>query len=334
MATHNPDLDLLRIQLDSLREQTEQDWVCLISDDCSLPDTYRRIEERSPVMTASRSPAPRSGSASTGTSSGRSRWCPRRPNWSLSVTRTIAGTRTSWPSSSRASARTSWSTATSDWSTADGEVIADTYWSGRRNNHTNFASMLIANTVTGAASLFRREMLDYALPFPEAPGEQYHDHWLALVAMSIGDVAYVDRPLYDYVQHGSAVLGHSGANAGIGAGKQKPSRRLSIGAVRQFFSGWRSAYFDAYLRLSVLARVIARPLRRAADRPPAPHAEALHRGREASVGLLLAAGPTGPGALRPQRDARGGAAADPGDPLAVHHRLAQPWSREAGRLGL
>ena len=48
-------------------------------------------------------------------------------------------------------------------------MIAETYWSGRRNNHTNFASMLIANTVTGAASLFTREMLEYALPFPEAP---------------------------------------------------------------------------------------------------------------------------------------------------------------------
>ncbi|MCB0830721.1 MAG: hypothetical protein KDB64_07340, partial [Solirubrobacterales bacterium] len=140
--------------------------------------------------------------------------------------------------------------------TEDGQVIAETYWSSRRNNHTNFASMLIANTVTGAASLFTREMLEYALPFPEAPGEQFHDHWLALVAMSTGGIGYVDRPLYDYVQHGSAVLGHDAANAGIKAGRPKRPKHLSIGAVRQFFSGWRSAYFNAYLRLSVLARVI------------------------------------------------------------------------------
>ncbi len=35
----------------------------------------------------------------------------------------------------------------------------------------------------------------------------YHDHWLALVALASGEVAYVDRPLYDYVQHGGAVQG-------------------------------------------------------------------------------------------------------------------------------
>ena len=39
------------------------------------------------------------------------------------------------------------------------------------------------------------------------PGVPYHDHWLALVALAGGDLAYVDRPLYDYVQHRAAVQG-------------------------------------------------------------------------------------------------------------------------------
>ena len=80
-------------------------------------------------------------------------------------------------------------------------------WEGRRNEHANIASLLVANTITGAASLFRREVADLALPFPEAPGWLFHDHWLGLVALATGDVAYVDRPLYDYVQHGEAVFG-------------------------------------------------------------------------------------------------------------------------------
>ena len=50
-------------------------------------------------------------------------------------------------------------------------------------------------------------MIERALPFPAGPGWDFHDHWLALVALSLGDVAYVDRPLYDYVQHPGAVLG-------------------------------------------------------------------------------------------------------------------------------
>src|SRR6185312_13059113 len=50
----------------------------------------------------------------------------------------------------------------------DGTVLADTYWASRTNNHTDLLSLLVANAVTGAASLFRRELLDYALPFPPA----------------------------------------------------------------------------------------------------------------------------------------------------------------------
>ncbi len=105
-----------------------------------------------------------------------------------------------------------------------GRVRSDTYWTYRRNNHTNFGSLLLANTVTGAASLFARDVLDYALPFPPHYGAGYHDHWVALVAMALGDVGYVDRPLYDYVQHGEAVLGHARATACCEACLAAPSR--------------------------------------------------------------------------------------------------------------
>ena len=58
---------------------------------------------------------------------------------------------------------------------ADGRVLRDTLWEGRRNNHTDLASLLVANTITGAAMLFRREVAELALPFPDAPGVQFHD---------------------------------------------------------------------------------------------------------------------------------------------------------------
>ncbi len=56
--------------------------------------------------------------------------------------------------------------------------------------------------MTGAASLFRRELLEDALPFPPAQFAHFHDHWIGLTALALGDIAFVDRPLYDYVQHG------------------------------------------------------------------------------------------------------------------------------------
>ncbi len=58
-----------------------------------------------------------------------------------------------------------------------------------------------------------RELLDHALPFPPAQFAQYHDHWIAPdVALARGEIAFVERPLYDYVQHGAASLGHAAAN--------------------------------------------------------------------------------------------------------------------------
>ena len=43
MATHQPDPELLRGQLESIRAQTDEDWTCVISDDCSEPDRYQEI---------------------------------------------------------------------------------------------------------------------------------------------------------------------------------------------------------------------------------------------------------------------------------------------------
>src|SRR5262249_7101592 len=45
MATYEPPPDLLRIQLDSIREQTHGNWLCLISDDASSEEGFRRLLE-------------------------------------------------------------------------------------------------------------------------------------------------------------------------------------------------------------------------------------------------------------------------------------------------
>src|SRR5262249_34547809 len=43
MTTYNPALDLFARQLQSIRDQTNQDWICLISDDCSQPRIFEEI---------------------------------------------------------------------------------------------------------------------------------------------------------------------------------------------------------------------------------------------------------------------------------------------------
>ena len=62
-----------------------------------------------------------------------------------------------------------------------GELLADTYWSQRRNNHTDLASLLMANSVTGAASLFAPRAARAGAAVPAAPQfAHFHDHWVAL----------------------------------------------------------------------------------------------------------------------------------------------------------
>jgi glycosyltransferase involved in cell wall biosynthesis len=239
MATYRPDAELLRAQIDSIRKQTDADWTCVISDDFSEPERYEQILEivgDDPRFAVSRAP----------------KWLgfyrnferalmlapPEAPLVALSDQDDV------WHPDKLATLRAAIGSAALVYSDQrltdpDGRVLRDTMWVGRFNNRTNLASMLVANTVTGAAMLIRRDVVERALPFPECPGMQFHDHWLALVALASGRLAYVDRPLYDYVQHGGAILGRV-----VGPGVADRVRgRLQIPRMRD----WRGAYFLGYL---------------------------------------------------------------------------------------
>lgn len=274
MATFNPDVDLLRVQLDSLRQQTDDNWICLVSDDCSSPERFRAIEEAI---------------------AGDGRFVLSRSERRLGVYRSferalglipldaslvaLCDQDDRWYPEKLATLRAGLGDAKliySDQRLVDeaGEVLADTYWSTRGNNHTNLESLLIANTITGAASLMSREVVGHALPFPEVPGEQYHDHWLGLVAMTLGEVAYVDRPLYDYVQHRGATLGHAAANAGIGRRRMPLREAVDLGHIRRMLAEGPGAYFHAYERLQVLAATL---LQRCATVVPGRKRRALTR---------------------------------------------------------
>jgi glycosyltransferase involved in cell wall biosynthesis len=256
MATFNPDPELFRIQVESIRAQTDRDWICVISDDCSEAQRYETIveivgkDERFRLSRAERHLSfYRNFERALGLmppeielvalSDHDDRWYPDK----LAALREAIG---------------SAELAYSDLRRTDvaGRVRSETLWEGRRNNRNNLASLLISNTVPGAACLFRRRVLDRALPFPSGPGWDFHDHWLALVAMSLGEVAYVDRPLYDYVQHPGAVLGRVTA-AGSGPERaESGGPRRWLGRRRDFLSRWRAAYFTMYLQRDFHARIL------------------------------------------------------------------------------
>ena len=288
MATFDPDPALLERQIASLREQTHEAWLCLISDDGSSEGRFERLRELTasdPRFILSRSEE-RLGfylnferalkmvppeAAFVALADQDDRWYPEK------LAALLAG---------RGDAQLVYS----DMRIVDetGRAISDTFWRGRRNNHTNLASLLLANTVTGAASLFPRRLLDLALPFPPPVGDPFHDQWIASVALATGEVAYLDKPLYDYVQHSEAARGHDAAMR-----EWEPRRLLSLRhprqSLREIAAHGQRSYETNVRRIALSAQTIEDRTRRTLERRKARAVRRVARlGGLGSAGWLAA----------------------------------------------
>ncbi|HEX4334767.1 MAG TPA: glycosyltransferase [Polyangiaceae bacterium] len=213
MAAFNPDPELLFRQIESIRKQTHRNWTLTISDesiDGERRDELRRITDGDPRITLLRAPVRRGfyfnfetalagapkAAAFVALADQDDYWYPEKLEALLAE-----------------ASRPGVTLAFGDMRlvTPDGKVLADTFWTERENHFEDPVELLIANTVTGAASLFKAELLEKLLPFPVV-GHLYHDQWIAMCAATAGRIAFIDRPLHDYVQHGSNVIGASGSN--------------------------------------------------------------------------------------------------------------------------
>jgi glycosyltransferase involved in cell wall biosynthesis len=252
MATFNPPQALLKAQIDSIKKQTHGNWVCMISDDCSSPERYAALLET--VGDDERFVVSRS---------------PRRLGFYRNFERALAlvppeaqyvalaDQDDSWHADKLEALLGAIGDAQLVYSDArvvsrDGTLISETWWTVRRNNHSSLLSLLVANAVTGAASLFRRDLLDNALPFPPAQFAHFHDHWIGLSALALGEIRFVERPLYDYVQHGDASLGHAAANEMSSLRDRIRNQRAPAERVRM----WRLHYFVDVCRLLQFATVL------------------------------------------------------------------------------
>ena len=268
MASHEPEPDRLRVQLESIRAQSRDDWICVISDDCSSLPAFTELERQvagDERFAVSRSPQ-RLGFlrnferaiCMAPATAGLIALADQDDRWHPDKLEVLAAALAAAPDSLL---------AYSDVRIADaaGNVLSDTYFFERRNNAASMASMLITNNVTGAAAMFRRELLAAALPFP--PGgtgqELYHDHWLALCAMATAPLAFVDRPTHDYVRHdesvtvseaeGHVVLPPAGRLGALRMRAARAARRLRLASRSP---GWRTAYIGRYLLIRQLAAIL------------------------------------------------------------------------------
>jgi glycosyltransferase involved in cell wall biosynthesis len=68
-----------------------------------------------------------------------------------------------------------------------------------------FKYLAYKNCITGCTALFKRELLEVALPFPE--GEMFHDWWLAFAACKMSGICFLSEPLIMYRRHQLNTLG-------------------------------------------------------------------------------------------------------------------------------
>lgn len=72
-----------------------------------------------------------------------------------------------------------------------------------------FWNNIIKNSYMGCCMAFRREVLDYALPFPK--NIPMHDQWIGLLAERYGKSVFLEKPLLLYRRHEKNMTGLSHA---------------------------------------------------------------------------------------------------------------------------
>lgn len=137
-----------------------------------------------------------------------------------------------------------------------GEVVEAT--THRKN--ADAVALTAVNQFSGAMSVFRREVLETALPFPRMPTRvEVHDHWIAVCAAARGSTAIIDDVLQDYVQHDGNVLGEVADTSGrirpaaalrtlLAAGQRYEGSRSPLALVRALYDlgfGWRAQMTSA-----------------------------------------------------------------------------------------
>lgn len=254
MATYDPDLQLFQRQVDSIKAQSHESWRCIITDDCSRPDVVNAMEriiagdprfelhrEQRRLGTyfnferALARSAPGAGLVALADQD--DEWHPDK------LARLIAalGAHHVLAYSDQRLVR------------PDRSVVSETFWVGRRNQWRDLRTLLLSNTVTGAATLFRRELLDRVLPFPPRLSGMYHDHWIALVARVSGSLAYVDAPLYDYIQHPRQTLGHPAAKE---QHEQAHDDGFRHSLERKTLLRWQRHYFERLVPMQLRATAV------------------------------------------------------------------------------
>ena len=259
MATYNPEARLFKRQLDSIIQQSESSWQLIINDDKSDPEYFSQIldlakqDKRIHVF---------QNEQNLGFYYNFEICLQRIPRHFEFVA--LADQDDHWFKHKLETLHKNIGTNQqlySDMHIADeeGGLISSTFWKHRSNHYYDLMALMLANTVTGSASIFRSNLLSTILPFPARLGNAFHDHWIALNAAMNNGLAYHDEVLQEYIQHDKNVTGYSHFTSAkihhstftllsLQRMKAAVALRTKGKKNRTFLENNLKVYFDAYLR--------------------------------------------------------------------------------------
>lgn len=215
MATYNGE-QFLRPQLDSILQQSNQDWLLLIRDDCSTDATVQIIKEyqllRPEQIELIRAEQP-SGSAQNNFfqllqyseadyvmfADQDDVWLPQKIQVTLDKMRQMEQ---DYGTNMPLLIHTDLAVVDAALRVINPSLFQMQNMDAARNKLNN---ILVQNIVTGCTMMVNRALLDWVTEIPKHA--IMHDMWLALVASAFGQIGFVDQATMLYRQHGDNANG-------------------------------------------------------------------------------------------------------------------------------
>jgi glycosyltransferase involved in cell wall biosynthesis len=242
MATYNGRRYVAK-QIESILNQTYQDFRLIISDDCSTDSTLKILEEYE-----------KKDKRIEIYSQGQNLGVSANFEFLISKVRSeyfmFADQDDIWKPDKIENSVRKLETENLDLVYTDLEVvdsrlnqIAPSYWAlkgldYRIKKYNNFESLYLNNFVTGCTMLVKSKWINEFMPLPKISTYVLHDYWITLVISQSGKIGYLDKPTIKYRQHSNNKVGS----------KTKTEELETLDEVRNLFINVKLEHFKTFIK--------------------------------------------------------------------------------------
>ena len=122
-------------------------------------------------------------------------------------------------------------------------VIYESYWKlkgfyNRIKKYNDFSSLYLNNYITGCTMLSKKECIEKILPVPSNSEFVIFDYWMALMISRSGKMAYIEEPLTKYRQHKKNTIGS----------KKRSDNIKSFWEMRDLFVRVKIEHFELFVK--------------------------------------------------------------------------------------